>query len=662
VIRRLQRAVQVIVPTRRLRPLIGSRLLGTTAEWLWYPTATVIAFQTGGVDAVAVVAIAAVGPAALTSPAISYFIDRLPPRQVLIAAMAMRMLAVGGAAISYALDPNLPVIVVAAAVEGVAALITRPVGTALLPALATRPADLLAGFAALGSVENAGLLLGAAGGAGLLAVVDPGVALTVAAGVAAASVVAAARVRAPTPPPRRRDESAIKQLGTGFTAMWAPGIRITAVAAAVGMALTGVSEVTLVVLAFDVLGMSDAGPPFLTACIGAGGVAASLAVGGSQRGFTRLLVGGGAATAVAFLVAGSVTVRPVVFAAVVLLGAGFALIATCTLALLQRLAADDMIGRVTGLAEALGFAALCAGAALAPISVNAWGPRTTLIVAALAVALIGVIVAPGIVSGDRRGLERVQELAAVDDVGLFEPLPILARARLAAHVQRLAVDARDFIVIQGERDDRLFVLDTGEADVLVDGEIVSRVGPGDYFGEVALLGSGIRTASIRAITDSTLRAIDRSGFLSALAGEDALRELFHDNPAYMRPRGSQVSTEHWAGIARQLLLAPLFVYVHPERLRTLARDAVIVTLEEGQPLYNTGEPAEHVWVVRTGRLQVTSNDGSRTAEAGETVGERDALRTLAHTDSALALEHSELVGVDARAAFTVLADASAAAR
>jgi CRP/FNR family cyclic AMP-dependent transcriptional regulator len=46
-----------------------------------------------------------------------------------------------------------------------------------------------------------------------------------------------------------------------------------------------------------------------------------------------------------------------------------------------------------------------------------------------------------------------------------------------------------------------FVIESGEARVTIDGEDRRQLGPGDYFGEIALIDGGLRTATITATTD-----------------------------------------------------------------------------------------------------------------------------------------------------------------
>lgn len=57
---------------------------------------------------------------------------------------------------------------------------------------------------------------------------------------------------------------------------------------------------------------------------------------------------------------------------------------------------------------------------------------------------------------------------------------------------------------------------SGEADIVKDGVTVATIGPGSYFGEVALLDAVARTASVVAKTDLKLEVIDRRGFNTLL--------------------------------------------------------------------------------------------------------------------------------------------------
>lgn len=73
--------------------------------------------------------------------------------------------------------------------------------------------------------------------------------------------------------------------------------------------------------------------------------------------------------------------------------------------------------------------------------------------------------------------------------------------------------AGEYIVVKGEIGDRMYFINRGEVETLGDNDSVIRdLRDGDYFGEIALLLSQPRTASIRAKTDCDLFVLEQSDF------------------------------------------------------------------------------------------------------------------------------------------------------
>jgi CRP-like cAMP-binding protein len=109
-----------------------------------------------------------------------------------------------------------------------------------------------------------------------------------------------------------------------------------------------------------------------------------------------------------------------------------------------------------------------------------------------------------------------RELALVRGHPIFAPLPEPTLEFLAARLVRRRVAAGDTIVRQGEPGDDFFLVSEGRVHVTVDGAEVSELGPGEGFGEIALLRDVPRTATVAAVEDTTLYALDRAQFLAAV--------------------------------------------------------------------------------------------------------------------------------------------------
>src|SRR5215218_1205027 len=92
----------------------------------------------------------------------------------------------------------------------------------------------------------------------------------------------------------------------------------------------------------------------------------------------------------------------------------------------------------------------------------------------------------------------------------------LSRRELAAVAQQAdEVDVRPGKVLarEGEIGQEFFVIESGTADVTRDGTTLASLGPGDFFGEIALLdGDARRTATVIATSQMALVVLTRASF------------------------------------------------------------------------------------------------------------------------------------------------------
>jgi CRP-like cAMP-binding protein len=100
------------------------------------------------------------------------------------------------------------------------------------------------------------------------------------------------------------------------------------------------------------------------------------------------------------------------------------------------------------------------------------------------------------------------DAARITSFQLFSGLPDSQVELLAEAMSEVEVDAGAPIVTHGDFGYVLYAIESGEAEVVVEGSDAPRLlGPGDTFGEIALLVTGRRTASVVARTEMRLLSL-----------------------------------------------------------------------------------------------------------------------------------------------------------
>lgn len=123
-------------------------------------------------------------------------------------------------------------------------------------------------------------------------------------------------------------------------------------------------------------------------------------------------------------------------------------------------------------------------------------------------------------------------------------LPVPTIEHLASRLRRRRLEAGATVFEQGDPGDAFYVVAEGRADVVGDGMVVRTLGPGDGFGEIALLRDVPRTATVRAGTDLAVFELGRDTFLAAVTGyrasSDAAYAAATSHLANYRPPGLTV--------------------------------------------------------------------------------------------------------------------------
>ena len=111
--------------------------------------------------------------------------------------------------------------------------------------------------------------------------------------------------------------------------------------------------------------------------------------------------------------------------------------------------------------------------------------------------------------------------SSLRSIALFESLSGDARRVIAQHADQIDVPEGTELVRQGEFAYEFFVIEEGGAEVVRDGEHIADLGPGDFLGEMGIVGKAVRYATV--VTTSSTRAI--------VMTDQALRSITRTSPA-----------------------------------------------------------------------------------------------------------------------------------
>jgi hypothetical protein len=342
-----------------------------------------------------------------------------------------------------------------------------------------------------------------------------------AASLAAAGLLVGLRYDAPPRPAAPGGVHLIAGIAEGIRAI--VRTRDLALLIALGVAQTftrGALTVFTIAIALDLLGTGEPGVGTLTAAIGAGAVTGSLAA--------SLLVGSGrlaqwfgtgiALWGLPIALIPFVARQPTAFTLLACVGVGNALVDVGLFTLMARLIPYDVLARVFVLDEGLNSLSVGVGAFVAAVLIDLSSLPTALVVVGAFCPVLVVLAWHRLRRLDRSVGELDKEIALLQRVPMLAPLPLPAVEQLGRALEPVSVPAGRVLFRQGEPADRYYVIEHGAAEVVGDGRVITRLGPGDGFGEIALLRRVPRTAMVRATTDLQLYALTSDRFLPVVTG------------------------------------------------------------------------------------------------------------------------------------------------
>ena len=307
----------------RLRRALAAYLLFNIGEWANWIALLVWAYSEAGVRGASVIAVVQLVPAALLASVSAAWLGRMPAPRALRLGYAAQAASAATLGTAILLDASFGLVCVLALPITVSVTMTRPVHHTLLPEVSATTGELTAANAASGWVEAAAIFLGPLASGAIAAWWHPGGVLVVMATGSAVALLCTIGLGPGVPRVVVVAEDA-RPTAALRAVVRHPAARLISGLVAAEWAMLGMLDILLVVLAFDLLDLSTAGPGLLNSALGLGGLlGAGLAfvLIGAQR-LSPALVAGAVATGVPFALAGLSRSAWLAMALIAVCGAG----------------------------------------------------------------------------------------------------------------------------------------------------------------------------------------------------------------------------------------------------------------------------------------------------------------------------------------------------
>jgi len=282
----------------------------------------------------------------------------------------------------------------------------------------------------------------------------------------------------------------------------------------------GLMTVLLVAACAGILGLGEQGIGLLQSSIGLGGIVGAL--GASSIVARRQLSG---AVRIGLVLWGLPIVvigllpNPIIAVGVLLvLGVGNAVFDVGLFSLIQRNVPNAVRGSVLAAFEGMIALTVGLGSILAPQVQGLLGMQGALVATGAVLPVLALAARRAIERADHAAVVPDQEMTLLRGVPMFRPLPLTVVEQLALGARPESFETGVTVCAEGQIGNRFYIVVSGEAEVLSGRKRLRELGPGDSFGEIALLRDSPRTATVRAVGPLETLVLERVDFVCAVTG------------------------------------------------------------------------------------------------------------------------------------------------
>lgn len=522
-----------------LARLFVGEFVSSIGDWLYLVALLVVVYRSGASPLVlGIVGAARIVPYILLSVPAGIAADRYDRRMILIVTDVARGVIMLALTALTLLGGDILLIVALSLLAACFSAFFSPAIGSLIPTLVTDERELGPANAAWSSLDNLAFIIGPAVGAILISLGSIPLAFFL--NAISFMVVAAVLWRLPRDSSRGRvkaEQETAAEPAPKFREAVRPAIRPLSGLGLINLVdgfVSGGLAVLTVVIAIEVLGAGDAGTGWLNAAIGLGGLIGALVAGPMtlRRRLDVPLAVGGVTLGVGVILVGQSAVLLAAIAAMAVATAGMLVLEVVATTIFQREVPDAIRGRTIGAMDTVTVTAYALGAFLAPVLAAIVGPVVVLLgfgIAMVAATLIGTLVvgrsaAPPLDSGADRFVR----------LPLFDGLSPASLEQAARHLDRVRVTPGEVIIRQGDPADRFFHILDGSFEVTQTKDpggaprFLRTMGPDEVFGEIGLLRSVPRTATVTAAAEGALLALDGQRFLELVGAGPGLTSRLLD--------------------------------------------------------------------------------------------------------------------------------------
>jgi len=187
---------------------------------------------------------------------------------------------------------------------------------------------------------------------------------------------------------------------------------------------------------------------------------------------------------------------------------------------------------------------------------------------------------------------RLDSSELIGTVPLLNGLPVEVLDQLSERAKSVTFLAGDIVIGESERGDALYIITHGVASVYKGDKEVAILGDGDFFGEMALLGDQVRTATVKAKHPSTLLRLRRRDIMQ-LAGEGT----------ELKRRLTEVKEERQAQ-TELVAIVPLLRGLSSEVLEMIVEQTMSVGFKPGDAVMTEGERGDSMFIIIHGAVSV----------------------------------------------------------